>query len=378
MIKWFLKYGFVIYLLNTVLLSIEATFSIGYNIFLFLMTIFSLIILINPKQIKLIIFHKSFNFLLLLNLINLFYWLVFHDLSEYEAGKYLISKAMQFSIISFAIVHNYAYFKKEFMKHLVYTVLCVIFLGLIIDPFIFSGRYSGVIWNPNMLSSFTTMAFGSLFLMKKKNTNFEIAVLFIFLIISLATGSRDVLVAIAIAFIFKYGFSLRNIAYLFFAIFSYFIIINFQLNTSINRFESQSLFNDRLLQYKYAYETILQKPFFGFGLDKYAFINNEIIPYYLKGHILSSHNGYLAILTQYGLIFGLIVIGIIFYKVIHLFIKIDKKDPELLFYLYVACYIPIAAMYETFFTGINEFQTILFWFSLAFLSFTVFKKENGD
>jgi len=377
MIKWFFKYGVVLYVLNTILLSIGRTYTLASIIFICIMVVFGLLILINPKQIKLVIFHKSFRFLLILNLVNIFYWLSFHNFSDIEAGKYLIARFVQFSLISFAIVHNYDYFKKYFLKHVSYVILGVVILGLIIDPFIFKGRYEGVMWNPNTFSSFTSMAFAALFLMKETKTRFAIFVLLLLFIISLSTGSRDVLVAFFLVFLFKYGLSIRNMIYALLALGFYLFTVTFQLDTSINRFSSQGLLNDRLLQYQYAYETILQQPFFGFGLDKYAYINPDIVPHYLSSHVIAAHNGYLAILVQYGLLFGLPIIGIIFYKFIYLYIKIDKKDPELLSYLYISFYVIIASVYETFITGINEFHTILFWFSLAFLSFSVFKKKYG-
>jgi len=375
MIKWFLKYGAVVYLLNTVLLSIESTFSLGYAVFLLIMSVFSFLILINPKQIKLIIFHKAFNFFLILNLINIFYWFVFHNFSDYEAGKYLFARGVQFSIISFSIYYNYDYFKEKFLQHIVYAILAVIILGLIVNPFIFSGRYSGVVWNPNMLASFSCIAFAALFLNHKKKTNFEISVLFLFLLISLATGSRGVLVGISLAFVFKYGFTILNIIYAAIAVSGYFILLSLQLDTSINRFASQGLLNDRMLQYQYAFETVLQQPFFGWGLDKYAYINPEIVPSYLSGHIISAHNSYLAILVQYGFVFGLFILGIIFYQTIRFFLKIDKNEPAQLFYLYVIIYAVLASIYETLITGINEFHTILFWFSFGFLSYSIHKKE---
>ena len=378
MIKWFFKYGIVFYLLNTILLSIEATFSLGYTIFLLIMTLFCFLILINPKQIKLIIFHKAFNFFLLLNFINVFYWFMFHDFSDYEAGKYLMARGIQFSIISFSIYHNYDYFKEKFLKHLMYSILGIIVLGLIINPYIFSGRYSGLVWNPNMLSSFSCIAFAALFLNKKKKTNFEIALLVLFLIISLATGSRGVLIGISLAFVFKYGLSIRNIIYALMALSCYFILLYLKLDTSVNRFASQGLLNDRLLQYQYAYETVLQKPFFGFGLDKYAYINPEIVPYYLSSHIISAHNSYLAILVQYGFVFGLFVLSIIFYQTIRFYLKVDKNDPGQLFYFYIIIYAIVASFYETLITGINEFHTILFWFSFGFLSYSIYKKEYGN
>ena len=375
MIKWFFKYGAVVYLLNTVLLSIESTFSLGYVVFLIIMTLFLFLILINPKQIKLIIFHKAFNFFLILNIINILYWFVFHDFSDYEAGKYLFARGVQFSIISFSICHNYEYFKEKFMTHLIYSILGVTILGLIINPFIFSGRYSGVVWNPNMLASFSCVAFAALFLKQKKKTNLEIAILFLFLIISLATGSRGVLLGISLAFVFKFGFSIRNIMYSLFASTCFFIILSLKLDTSVNRFASQGLLNDRLLQYQYAYETVLQRPFFGSGLDKYAFIDPEIIPYYLSKHLISAHNSYLAILVQYGFVFGLLILGIIFYQTIRFYLKIDRNDSVQMFYLYIISYAILASMYENLITGINEFHTILFWISFGFLSYSIHKNE---
>ena len=62
MIKWFLKYGFVIYILNTILLSIEKTFVLGYNVFLLLMFCFSFSLLINIDKVKLVLFKNHLGF----------------------------------------------------------------------------------------------------------------------------------------------------------------------------------------------------------------------------------------------------------------------------------------------------------------------------
>ena len=52
MIRWFFKYSALIFLLNTILLSIEPTMEIGYNIFLIIMSIALFLLLINPRQVK--------------------------------------------------------------------------------------------------------------------------------------------------------------------------------------------------------------------------------------------------------------------------------------------------------------------------------------
>ena len=374
MIRWLFKYAMVVFLFNTVLLSIEHTFDLGYKIFLLLMAVYSICLLINPKQIQKVIFHKSFYFLLALNFINLLYFIVFHSINDVKAIEYLLARGIQFSIISFSIYYNYDYYKDKFLNHLVYLIIFIVFIGLFLNFDIFSNRYSGIIWNPNMLASFVLIAFSILFLEDRDRSKYDYILLVILILVALATGSRGVLVGFFLAFLFKYGFSVRNMLYGFLALGVYFLSINFQLETSINRLASQDLLNDRTLQYQYAYETILQKPFFGFGLDKYAYISSEIIPHHLTTHIISAHNGYLAILTQYGIVFGCLIIIIVLKKCYQVTNYFRKSIGAERIYLFILIYALFASLYETLITGINEFHTILFWFSLAFLSFTRFKE----
>ena len=378
MIKWLFKYGAVIFLFNTVLLAIESTKAIGDQVFLVLMAVYAIALLINPQQIKNVLFHKAFSFLLILNLLNVFYFLIFHSINDIKAIKYLLARGIQFSIISVAIFFNYEYYKTKFLDHLVYVIVFIVFVGLLFNADLFSGRYGGLIWNSNMLASFTSLAFTILFLKQKQHTRFEVFLLLLLFVISISTGSRGVLLAIALAFLFKYGFSKRNIFYSFLALSVYFLVVNIQLDTSINRFASQSLFNDRLLQYQYAYETIFKQPFFGFGLDKYAYIDPSVIPYSLRGYNISAHNGYLAILTQYGLIFGSIILFIIFRKTVQVSTWFKQSFETERAYLFIIISALFVSVYETMITGINEFHTILFWFGLAFLSYTKFTTDHEN
>jgi len=375
MIKWLFKYGAVIYLFNTIFLSIKKTYVLGDKVFLGLMIIYSVVLIINPIQIKKIIFHKSFLFLLLLNSINLLYFILFHSISDLEALKYLLARGMQFSIISLSIYHNFEYLQTKFLDHIVSAVFFISIFSLLVNPSIFSGRYSGIIWNPNMLSSFTVIAFSISLLKKESFSNYDLFLLVFFFFISIATGSRGALVGIALAFLVKYGFARRNLIYAILSIIGILLISSINLDTSINRFAEQSLFNDRLLQYKYAWQTIKLRLFSGNGLDKYAYIDKSLVPIYLKGLIISSHNGYLAILTQYGLVFGGAVLLVIINKSIQVvsFFK-DTSENERI-YLFIVIYALFTAIYETLITGINEFHTILFWFSLAFLSYSKYKMQ---
>lgn len=379
MIKWLFKYGAVIFLFNTVLLNIPSTIFIGDLIFVSLMVILLFSLIINPVQIKNILFHKAFFFFLIINFINLLYFLFFHSIFDYEAIKFIISKGMQFSIISVSIYFNYEYYKDKFLSHIVYIVFGIAVLSFVLNPFIFSGRYEGIIWNENMLGAFTITAFSILLLKNNRRTNLDYIMLFTFIIISLSTGSRLVLVALGLVFIMKYGLSLRNIIYTTLSLIITLIIVSYNLDTSINRFVSQSLFDDRIFQYQYAYKTIINKPLFGYGLDKYAYIDLSLVPNYVKSiTIMGAHNGYLAFLAQYGILFGGIVIFIIFKKSFQIYFYFRNNVEYEKIYIFIIIYTLIASLFEVFMTGINDFNTILFWFSLAFLSYSKYKQVNEN
>ena len=115
----------------------------------------------------------------------------------------------------------------------------VVFIGLILDPYIFDVRYRGLVWNPNILSSISCLGFATLFLNSKKLIKFDRFMLLIFIVTALSSGSRSTLLAISLAFLFKHGFSYRNIIYAFISIIIYFIVLNFDVNTSINRFNAK-------------------------------------------------------------------------------------------------------------------------------------------
>jgi hypothetical protein len=379
MIKWLFKYGAVIFLFNTVLLSIKSTFDLGNQIFLAIMGIFTIFLVLNPNQVKRVIFHKAFSFLLIINSLNLLYFILFHSVSDIEALKYLLARGMQFSIISISIYFHFDYYKTQFLNHIVSLVLFIVILSVLFDPNIFSGRYSGIIWNSNMLASFIVIAF-SILLLKNNNESLRNKILlFLLLVIALATGSRGALVGIAISFGLKYGFSSRNIIYSIIAFLSYFLVSNLNLDTSLNRFAEQSMFNDRIEQALFAIENINNSIFSGYGLNEYSGLPKDIIlPNRFKGQIMASHNGYLAIFLQYGVLFGGLILGLIFVKAFQLiaFFK-DSNNTEKVF-VFIIMYTFISSIYEALMTGINEFHTILFWFSLAFLSYSKFKKQYED
>ena len=380
MIAWFYKYGFVLLLLNTILYSIpETNITIAPTIFYFLMGTGLILLIINPSQIKDVIFHRSFLFLLLISLVNLVYFLFFESEFNQDSLEFLMARFVQFSLISLSIYHNYDYYKKKFSSLIIKVISIIVVLGLFVDPDLLSGRYYGIIWNPNMLASLSVLAFSFVLMKNEKRTNLDVLLLILFFIVSIATGSRLALLIITVSFIYKFGLSIRNVFYAIIGFILLFLISSIDLNTSFNRFSSQDILNDRTDQFNFAINNLEKEFWFGYGLSEYSGLPSNVdVPEEYQGLLIASHNGYLSIFLQYGIIFGFFIILIIMRKSLMLssyFIRKEQKDNIFLFIVILTL---IASMFETLLTGINEFHTILFWFSLSYLSYSKYLQDYED
>ncbi len=370
MIRWFYKYGFLLLLVNTILYSIDQTKdTVAPFLFYLIMGLGLLLVLVNPSQIREVLFHKSFLFLMVLNLINLIYYLFFDSISNLQSLEYLMARFMSFSLISLSIYHNFQYYKNNLPSLLIKIIFFIVVIGLFIDPYILTGRYDGIIWNPNMLAALSVLAFSFLLLKKEKKSNFEIFMMLLLIIVTLSTGSRSVIIAIALSLVMKYGFTTRNIFYSIMGVICVISISNTNLETSLNRIYSQGIFNDRTEQFYFAVDNLKQNLFVGYGLDEYSGLPKDIeIPEELEEKFIGAHNGYLSILIQYGILFGGLVIFIFLRKSLKIIQFFKNTSGIYNIYLFVIIYTLIAAFFESLFTGINEFHTVLFWFSLSYLS----------
>ena len=70
-------------------------------------------------------------------------------------------------------------------------------------------------------------------------------------------------------------------------------------NNGMKRIFELDLLN-RKYEYIYAIETLMQKPFFGYGLKNYAYIDFSLIQFDDVQINYGAHNAFLAILVQYG------------------------------------------------------------------------------
>ena len=376
MIKWIFKYGLVVLLLDTILYSIPETMhTIAPVIFYSLMFLTVLFLLVNPHHLREVLFHRSFLFILLINCLNLVYFLFIDDIKDQKSLEFLLARFAQYSLISFSVYYNFNYFKKDFQDLLIKIIFFVIILSLIFNPFIFDDRYSGILWNPNMLASISVIAFSYLLIKNSSKSNMDYFLLILFFLIAISTGSRVVIIGIVLSFIFKFGFALKNLMYSIFALLMVLVVVSTDLNTSINRISSQSIFNDRTLQFELALKSINDKLIEGHGLSNYSGIPEIALGEEYDGLIVSAHNGYLSLFIQYGLIFGSLILLIILKKSFSVLYYFKEGEDYLDFYLFLVVYTLIAANFESLITGINEFHTILFWFSLTYLSYSKFLKQ---
>ena len=105
----------------------------------------------------------------------------------------------------------------------------------------------------------------------------------------------------------------------------------------------------------------------------------NLVPDYVidssDGSIIAPHNGYIALVVQYGLIFGSYFIYLLFGKLIELVSYFKNSIDINRTYLFIVFYAILGALYETLITGINDFHTFLFWFSIAFLSYSKYNSK---
>ena len=146
MIRWFYKYGFVIYLFNTILYSISWTKDSIAPIFFYLTMGFGVFFLIlTPDYSRQVLFQKSFLFLMIINLVNLVYLLFFDSFSNISSFEYLMARFMSFSLICLSIYSNFNYYKTNFQSIIVRVISLVVVISLVFNPNILSGRYEGII-----------------------------------------------------------------------------------------------------------------------------------------------------------------------------------------------------------------------------------------
>ena len=153
-------------------------------------------------------------------------------------------------------------------------------------------------------------------------------------------------------------------------------------NNALIRVFNSELFINRRYEYLYAIDTFLQKPFFGYGLKNYAFIDFSLLQYGDIEIDFGAHNGYLSILVQYGIFFSLFFFATLFYYLTIIFksglafFVNNLNNTKFLFFILV--YTLINGLFENTLIGINFLQSNLFWIIMGYLLFYNFKKNESN
>ncbi|MBJ10078.1 MAG: hypothetical protein CMP66_01285 [Flavobacteriales bacterium] len=366
---------FVVFFFNTILFAVNGIGLFSDTLFISVSSITCFVLVIFPKLIKEVLLNKKYLPFLLINILNLLYHLFF-ELGDMESLKYFLARLSVFSILSLHINYCNSYLKTYFFKHLYNFILVLGVVSLLFWPITFSTRYYGVFTNPNALGSIMSMGFAIKLLLYYEGRKKEILELFIFFCLVLLSGSRISLFALLLVYIFKFGISIRLIATTGISlIFLYFTLDFFGKESGANRLITQEIFSNRMLTFEYAFKTFKSKWLYGYGLSNYAYINNDLISAEHEGIDIGAHNGYLALLVQYGLLFAISFFIILFTSLfsIFTFVKSNWNSKHIQFFSFILIFTLLNCFVETMITGINDFQTCMFWLSFGYLYSEAFK-----
>ena len=358
----FFKYSPLFYL--ALLLFLNMKLLVNKNIlygFLALSMVYVMIyMLLNPK----IYTKKYFSAFLVINVVNIVYLILFHQ--TLESFMYTFAKFTLFSLMIISIYKNKDFYIDVFPKFLTYFIFGILVVSLIVQlPG--GSRYGGLLGNPNSLGIVAALLFGIIFL-KYKWTHIDLFILFMAVTMVLLSGSRNALLGIVIAYLLKSSFSIKNILTVLLSLFllmmTYvFLADSLGLNTVLERTnisvdESADL---RMLSLYYGFETVKTFPLIGNGLDKYGYLDTNLVPYQLTSVIFGPHNSFLSLWIQYGIPMGTFLFLLILTQIYKIYRWKDKN--KVLFFIMI--YLFVAAAFESYLFAVSGFETMIFWIAFA-------------
>lgn len=377
--KWIANIAFIFLTINLIY-SIKGAIPVAEMLFYPTMAFSLFMVLFSFRITNDIIISKGFKLFFYINFINLVYY-IFFEFGDFDSFKYLLSRFTQFAIFSISIFM----LGDKFLFHLLRFIKIVTIFSLIASlVFIlpdFGDRYMGIFFNPNEFSIIMVLGF-SVLLFQENRSNLENILMLAFVTSIFLSGSRSAIIGLILSlfmFIRHNKFSYIFLIFGLLIMFMFFLSVD-KTNTFLRLFD-ESLFYNRQLEYIYAFETLMQKPFFGYGLKNYAFIDINVIDF--DNPIdFGAHNGYLALLVQYGLIFGTLIFLLLFYGIVKV-LKYDyciknENQNQFIFLKFILIYTLVNGVTENTFVGINYLQSNLFWLVLAYLLYKIYNYETSS
>lgn len=333
------------------------TDNLLYGLYL-LVIVYGFFFLLKKPEIY---FKKAFLpylFILLINIVAL----LFNPSAA--SVQYMVVKFGLLSISMAGIYYYRDYFVEKFPRILKNSLLFTLVLSIVLVPGIFGNYqgYNGIFGTRNELGLVAALVFGMI-LIERNFTKLNLFLLIFTSLLVLVSSSRAAIVGMVIAFMFA-GFSWRRVLpIVMVAAAGMYMISHFKIESGLDRFASSEITSGRDLEFLYGLETWKQHPWIGWGLDKYAFIDQKVIPAEImkKHFVVNPHNSYLGMYIQYGAPLATLILGMLVYftgKVL-LRKKMDKNIKLIL--LFTA----INGIVETYIFGISGLPGFLFWFYLG-------------
>jgi len=285
------------------------TDNLLYGLYL-LVIVYGFFFLLKKPQVY---FNKAFLpylFILLINIVAL----LFNPSAA--SVQYMVVKFGLLSISMAGIYYYRDYFVEKFPRVLKNSLLFTLFLSVLLEPHIFGvyEGYKGIFGTRNELGLIASMAFGMI-LIERNFTKLNLFLLGFTSLLVLLSTSRAAIVGMVIAFIIA-GFSWRKVLpLLLISLMGMYAISHFKIQSGLSRFESGHLAAGRDEEFLYGLATFQKKPLVGWGLDKYAFIDEKVVPAAImkKNFVLNPHNSYVGVYIQYGSIFATMILGMLIY-----------------------------------------------------------------
>jgi hypothetical protein len=363
MIKFLFKNAAYIFLANNLIVSMVGIGKISVYVFFFILSAFLIFLLFSSSLAKNLILNKGFKLYFSLSVLNIIYYL-FVEFGDIESLKYLSARILQFTIFASTIFYYGDQSEVDIGKFIKVTTLLSLIASLFFAFPEINGRYKGVFYNSNEFSVIMVYGFSS-FLFLSKKSFLRLLLLSIFMIVIVMSGSRAALLAVSIALLLYYR---TNLWYFFILIPFAFLLLPFLGdNNSFSRLINEDIFVNRKYEYLYAFETFLQKPLLGHGLKNYAYIDLSLIKYTDQNIDFGAHNSYLSLIVQYGFFFFTAFIYLLTISIIdaikYLQNQIENNNSKYL--LFIIIYTLVNGFFENSFSGINYFQSSMFWFVLG-------------
>jgi len=379
MLGAFLKFSIPVYWI--ILLLVQANIFpnffgyifLGIYIFLTLFFLFK-----NPN----LFLHKAFTVLILITIVTLLYFILFDP--TVSGFQYLAARTVTLAMIAIGVYYYHEYLIENYAKILIWFGFAFLMYGVLTNHN-FGGRYSGPFWNPNSLGWISALLFG-LVLFEFEKSKIKYFLLLFFLAMALMSGSRAAFGGIVLAFLIRGEITKKNILFLIVALVLLLIAnkiaLDYGFHTGLERLvssekTSQGLLSGREHEWLYSIEAISKKPISGYGLDHYAHIPNEILlkhgVYRIdRGFAANPHNSFIAVMIQYGLIFGSFILLMLLYYTIRIFIKKCPKKSL----LFMTVYSFFSAAIESYLFGISAFEGFTFWSALPLCLMAIYTQNK--